>query len=152
MCSLYPEKDIMTILYMGSLGYVKFSILWINFSLKYTNVEKLVLAEFSSINSATANLESLFRIKDFFKFRKRLYYEQSFMRSGTKKVRPTQPVRRKDWLCNFFYISSEIFSKKLNIIWCKWLYFVNKVCTLKNNTKLLVGLLKNISGHFFPTI
>ena len=42
---------------VGSLGYPKFSILQINFSLKYTNVEKLVLAEFSSINSATVNLE-----------------------------------------------------------------------------------------------
>ena len=55
-----------------------------------------------------------------------MYYEQSFMRAGTKKVRPTQPVRRKDCLCNFLYISSKIFSKKLNIIWCKWLYFVNR--------------------------
>ena len=50
----------MTILYMGSLGYAKFSILQINFSLKYTNVEKLVLAEFSSINSSTVNLERYF--------------------------------------------------------------------------------------------
>ena len=29
--------------------------------------------------------------------------------------------------------------------------YLLKVCTLKNNTKLLVGLFRTISGHFFPT-